>query len=243
MQFGVVIVGDEILSGKRQDKHLPFVIEVLHQRGLTLSWVRIVGDEPKLLVQTFRETQASGAAVFSFGGIGGTPDDLTRQCAATAFGVPLVRHSQAYEMIVERFGNQAFPHRIRMAELPEGAKLIPNPINQVPGFSIAQHHFVPGFPDMSHPMIEWVLDQYYAHLFKVPEIEKRLLVHSLENDLVEIEEQIVAEFPDLRLSSLPNTRNRGQVDLGLKGAAPRVAAGITRLKTLLEIKGIAYQDI
>lgn len=241
--FGMVIVGDEILSGKRQDAHLPFVIECLHERGLELAWSRIVGDDKALIIQTYRETLASGAVVFSFGGIGGTPDDLTRACAAEAFAVPLKQHPEAIAMIKNQFGQEAYPFRARMADIPEGSTLIPNPVNQVPGFSINHHHFVPGFPNMSHPMIEWVLDQYYAEHFRAADVEQRLLVASIENNLVEIEETIVAEFPQLKLSSLPNTKNRGQVDLGLKGKPEMVEAGMERLRKLLDSAGIDYQEI
>lgn len=241
--FGMVIVGDEILSGKRQDAHLPFVISALHARGLELAWCRIVGDDSVLLSQTLRETRASGAVVFSFGGIGGTPDDLTRPCAAGAFAAPLQRHPGAIAMIEQQFGKAAYPIRARMADIPAGSELIPNPINQVPGFSLHEHHFVPGFPNMSHPMIEWVLDQYYAEHFKAAAVEQRLLVASIENNLVEIEETMVAEFPQLKLSSLPNTNHRGQVDLGLKGEKEVVKKGMERLRGLLGLAGIGYQPI
>jgi molybdopterin-biosynthesis enzyme MoeA-like protein len=160
MQFGIILIGDELLSGKRQDKHLEFVIHALKGRGLELSWVRIVGDEPEMLTQTFRETFATNAAVFSFGGIGGTPDDITRQCVAKAQKLKIERHPKAMQIMQEKFGEDLFPNRVRMAELPAGSDLIPNPINQVPGFSLQQHYFVPGFPNMSHPIIEWVLESY-----------------------------------------------------------------------------------
>lgn len=241
--FGLVIVGDEILSGKRQDAHLPFLISALKERGLELGWSRIVGDDQALLQQTFRETLTSGAFVFSFGGIGGTPDDLTRACAAEAFGVPLHRHPGAIALLEDQFGEAAYPNRARMADIPLGAELIPNPINRVAGFSLNHHHFVPGFPNMSHPMVTWVLDHYYAGHFAIPAVEQRLLVASIENNLVEIEEAIVAEYPRLRLSSLPNARNRQQVDLGLKGEVALVEQGMVRLRQLLEMAQISYEPI
>ena len=87
MNFGLIIVGDEILSGKRQDKHLPKVIELLSARGLALSWARYIGDERPGITAALRDAFASGDAVFCCGGIGATPDDHTRQCAAAASGV------------------------------------------------------------------------------------------------------------------------------------------------------------
>ncbi|RKE35188.1 putative molybdopterin binding protein [Paraburkholderia sp. BL23I1N1] len=177
MAFGVIIIGDEILSGRRVDKHLPKVIELLGARGLSLGWAEYIGDEPARITATLRRTFASGDIVFSTGGIGATPDDHTRQCAAAALGVPLELHPEAAKLIQERIrdmypANLAAPldldspenrHRLNMGTYPQGASIIPNGYNKIPGFSINQHHFVPGFPVMAWPMIEWVLDTQYAH--------------------------------------------------------------------------------
>ncbi|MBI3369358.1 MAG: competence/damage-inducible protein A, partial [Burkholderiales bacterium] len=105
--FGLIIIGDEILSGKRQDKHLPKVIELLSQRGLALAWARYVGDDREGITAVLRDAFASGAVVFSCGGIGATPDDHTRQCAAAALGRPLELHPQARELILERMQDMA----------------------------------------------------------------------------------------------------------------------------------------
>ena len=107
MAFGLLIVGDEILSGKRSDKHFSKVIELLAARGLALSWMRCVGDEPSRITSDLKDAFASGDVVFSCGGIGATPDDHTRQCAADALGRPLVLHPRARELIVERMRDVA----------------------------------------------------------------------------------------------------------------------------------------
>ena len=177
MNIGLIIIGDEILSGKRQDKHLPKVIELLAARGLALKWARYAGDDRGLITECLQHAFASGDLVFSCGGIGATPDDHTRQSAAAALGVPLVLHPQARELITERMrdvaAEQGVPfeperadnvHRLNMGVFPDGAAIIPNPYNKIPGFSVGHVHFVPGFPVMAWPMIEWVLDQRYAHL-------------------------------------------------------------------------------
>jgi molybdopterin-biosynthesis enzyme MoeA-like protein len=177
MNFGLIIIGDEILSGKRTDKHLPKVIELLSARGLGLSWVRYVGDDPARISADLTHAFGSGDVVFSCGGIGATPDDHTRQCAAAALGVPLALHPQARELILERMRDTAAEqgivfepdrsdnvHRLNMGVFPEGAAIIPNPFNKIPGFTVGTVHFVPGFPVMAWPMIEWVLDQHYPHL-------------------------------------------------------------------------------
>jgi molybdopterin-biosynthesis enzyme MoeA-like protein len=229
MKVGLLLIGDELLSGLRQDKHLPHVLALLKARGLPLAWVRMVGDDWDLLVDTLKQTLATPEIVFSFGGIGATPDDLTRQAAAAASNTRIVRHPQAVALIEKRFGAEAYPNRIRMGELPDGCTLIPNPINQMPGFKLYQHHFVPGFPNMAWPMVEWVLDTYYKQYFDTtPPVEHRwLLTDVLESDLIPMMENLLKTFPSVRLSSLPSTTERRQIDFGLKGKLAAVqAAGI-----------------
>src|SRR6478672_232959 len=165
MNFGAIIIGDEILSGKRQDKHMAKLIETLGERGLQLAWCHYLADEPQLITSTLRRTFASGDVVFSFGGIGATPDDHTRQCAARAADVELKLHPDAEAEIRARFGAEITPKRLMMGEFPLGSEIIPNPYNRIPGFSMRDHHFVPGFPQMAWPMMAWVLDTRYRALF------------------------------------------------------------------------------
>ena len=144
MQFGAIIIGDEILSGKRQDKHLRRVIETLGMRGLPLAWAQYLGDDADLITGALRRTLGGSDAVLSFGGIGATPDDHTRQCAARAAGVELRLHPQAEAEIRARFVNDpvgATPQRLAMGEFPAGSEIIPNAYNRIPGFSFGHHHF------------------------------------------------------------------------------------------------------
>src|SRR3954462_5357338 len=177
--FGILIVGDAILSGTRAAKHMPKVIELLAARGLQLAWAEYVGDEPQRIVATLERAVASADIVFSCGGIGATPDDHTRQCAAKALRVELELHPQAEALIRERMQDVAREkrttydpdradniHRLNMGVFPKGAALVPNPYNKIPGFTVGDVHFVPGFPVMAWPMIEWVLDTKYSHLFR-----------------------------------------------------------------------------
>ncbi|MEZ5536668.1 MAG: molybdopterin-binding protein [Thiolinea sp.] len=224
-KVGLILIGDELLNGSRQDKHLAAVINILSQRGLSLTWIRMVGDEDELLTETFRQTLATRDIVFSFGGIGATPDDKTRQCSAKAAGVRLLRHPQLTALLENRFAEEAYPQRIKMADLPDGATLIPNPVNQIAGFKYLNHHFVPGFPDMAWPMVEWALDTYYPQYFDdTPAVEQRwLLCNVHESSLIPMMEELLSTFPEVGLSSLPSTQNRGQIDFGIKGKAPAVA--------------------
>lgn len=245
MHIGALIVGDEILSGKRRDKHQAFLTDALAQRGMELAWVRIVGDDPDLLTRSFRETLASGDLVLSFGGIGATPDDRTRQCLAAAAGVAITRHPEAVAILEQRFGPDAYPNRIRMAELPEGSRLIPNPVNQIPGFSLGHHHCVPGFPNMAWPMVEWVLDTHYSHLHgRVPRIERLwLLKGAHESEMIPMMEELLARFPGVRLSSLPSTEHRQQIELGLSGTEDPVEAAARWLEAALDERGVARERL
>ena len=150
--FAIIIIGDEILSGKRADKHLPKAIEMLGARGLQLAYADYVGDDKARITATlaraFAAARASGDVVFSCGGIGATPDDHTRQCAAAALSVELALHPEAKALITERMKDtakeQGLPfdadrhdniHRLNMGMFPVGAEIIPNPYNKIPGFS------------------------------------------------------------------------------------------------------------
>ncbi len=234
MGIGLLIIGDEILSGRRQDRHLANLAALLKPRGLKVDWVRMVGDNPALLTETLRETFARADIVFCHGGIGATPDDRTRQCAARALGAPLVRHPGAAAEIEAQFGEDAYPHRIRMAELPEGAELIPNPFNRVPGFSLldlpggGHHHFMPGFPQMARPMTEWLLNHYYADLSQPRKMEKVVrLFDTSEAQWVDFMEAFEARHPDLRLFSLPRIEPDGRrsIELGVEGLPEAAEAG------------------
>lgn len=219
-KVGLILIGDELLSGVRQDKHMNHVLGLLRARGMSLSWVRIIGDTRQEIIDTLNQTKVLDDLVFSFGGIGATPDDQTRAAAAEAFDEKFICHPEAKALLVEKFGDEVYPHRILMAELAENAELIPNPINQVPGFKLTNHHFVPGFPNMAWPMIEWVLDTHYPHLVnKTPNIEWRWDVTGVpESSLVNMMNEILETFDGVTVSSLPSTKSLGRlIDFGLKG--------------------------
>lgn len=260
MAFGVIIIGDEILSGRRADKHLHKVIELLGARGLALAWAEYIGDDPERITATLARTLASGDTVFSTGGIGATPDDHTRQCAARALGVPLELHPEAAELIRQRIREMqpagAPPldlqspenqHRLNMGVFPRGASIIPNGYNKIPGFSIGNHHFMPGFPVMAWPMIEWVLDTKYAHLHhQVAHAERSLYVFELmESTLTPLMEKIEADFPGVRVFSLPSVGDaerggvfaRRHIDLGVKGEPEAVAAAFVKLREGVHVLG------
>ncbi|MEW6766099.1 MAG: molybdopterin-binding protein [Pseudomonadota bacterium] len=247
MTWGALVIGDEVLSGRRQDRHVPAVIERLNARGLRLSWARMVGDDMALLVRTLRQAREEADAVFCFGGIGATPDDLTREAAAIAFERPLVRHPQAEALIVGQFGEEAYPYRIAMADLPAGAGLIPNAFNNVPGFSLGDLHFMPGFPQMAHAMLDWVLATHYPHVGNVDYAERAIWVFDAsENQLVDAMRDFSTRYPMLKLFSLPvlpsADQPRRRLELGLKGARALVDQAMRELIEVVVARGFEWAD-
>ena len=317
-QIGIIIIGDEILSGKRADKHLPKVIELLAARGLSLAYAEYVGDDPVRITATiaraFAAARSSGDIVFSTGGIGATPDDHTRQCAARALDVELALHPDAKQLIEERMRDTAKEqgtvfepdrhdnlHRLNMGVFPLGAEIIPNPYNKIPGFSCFVErissvptsistfpeasgvpkadsskfrpqdrlcrtaggaapsggsdphamgerggiHFLPGFPVMAWPMMEWVLDCHYAHLHQSSRcVEKSVIVMgAMEAALTPLMLQIEADHAGVKVFSLPSVDHPEfgrHIELGVKGLAhavdlayPSLLAGLHPFKLQL----------
>ena len=298
--FGIIIIGDEILSGKRADKHLPKAIELLAARGLPLAYADYVGDDPDRITATlaraFAAVRESGDVVFSCGGIGATPDDHTRQCAARALGAELALHPQAKALITERMQDTAKEqgiafdpdrhdniHRLNMGVFPVGAQIIPNPYNKIPGFSCFVEryggltkqgprdwlgqtagaaapsggsdphevgerggiHFLPGFPVMAWPMMEWVLDTQYKHLHQSSAyVEKSIIVFgSMEATLTPLMLDIEAGYPGVRVFSLPSvdhpTYGR-HIELGVKGKPDAVALAYPALLSGLAPFGVKF---
>lgn len=253
--FGLIIIGDEILSGKRSDKHLPKAIELLAARGLSLSYVHCVGDDPARITATlttaFKAARASGDVLFSCGGIGATPDDHTRQCAAQALGVALALHPEAKALITERMQDTAREqgiafeperhdnlHRLNMGSFPIGARIVPNPYNKIPGFTCnagtGAVHFLPGFPVMAWPMMAWVLDTHYAHLHhSAAYTEKSVIVMgSMEATLTPLMLDIESDHPDVKVFSLPSVDHPiygRHIELGVKGSTEAVASAYKAL--------------
>ncbi|HSH83632.1 MAG TPA: competence/damage-inducible protein A [Guyparkeria sp.] len=243
--IGVVVIGDEILSGRRQDRHLAAVTERLAGRGLVADWAQILPDRRNSIIDLLRRSRADEATVFCFGGIGATPDDLTRACAAEAFERPLVRHPQAVALIESQFGKRAYPKRVLMAELPEGAALVPNPVNRVPGFSLDRHFFLPGFPEMAHAMLDTIFTGPLAELGDATYVEQSLwLVGASESELVDLMEAFCDAYPKLGLFSLPvhSPENR-LLELGFRGERAKVKQAISELVAALGERGLpAYEE-
>ncbi|HEY6898001.1 MAG TPA: molybdopterin-binding protein [Rhodocyclaceae bacterium] len=250
MGFGAIIIGDEIIRGKRQDRHFASLVEMLKKRGLVLDWSLYIGDNRQRLIETLRQSMAGGDVVFGFGGIGATPDDHTRQAAAAAAGMPLELHPDAEREIRERFaelGREVTPNHLEMGVYPQGSRIIPNPFNRIPGFSYGDHHFVPGFPQMAWPMVEWVLDTYYAERFhQVDEIEQAILVwKGIEGTMIPLMQRIERDYPGVTVFSLPNLGDDTvvrHVELGARGEAAKVAAAMAEIRAEMPVFGYEFSE-
>lgn len=219
-------------------------IEILNERGLQLSWCQYLGDDPGYITATLRRTFATDDTVFCFGGIGATPDDHTRQCAARAAGVGLALHPEAEIEIRARFEDDVTPNRLRMGEFPAGAAIIPNPHNRIPGFSLDRHYFLPGFPEMAWPMMAWVLDTHYHHLFEPGSVvESSIIVRGAgESQLVDLMNECQARFLRLKVFSLPRIGADRHIELGVRGDPGQVVAAIADLKRGVSALGFSWSE-
>jgi molybdopterin-biosynthesis enzyme MoeA-like protein len=261
MAIGLIIIGDEILSGRRVDQHFPKVVQLLAARGLQLGWAEVLGDDPARITATLKRTFASDDIVFCCGGIGATPDDHTRQAAADALGLPMVMHEQGKLNIQQRIlqmgqesgtpadlGSAENQHRLQMAVFAQGAALIPNPYNNVAGFALHKHYFVPGFPVMAWPMIEWVLDNHYADLFnREPHLEQAVLVYeAAESALTPLMVALEQQYPRVKVFSLPSVgdaNTRRHIELGVKGEPLQTQAAFIQLCAELTKMNVEFSNI
>jgi len=248
MGFGALIIGDEIMRGRRQDGHFAKARELLAARGLHLDWVLYQGDDRPKLIAALGRTLATDDVVFSFGGIGVTPDDHTRQAVAAAAGVPLALHPDAEREIRSRFAEmkiEVTPARLELGTFPEGSRIIPNPFNRIPGFSFGDHHFFPGFPQMAWPMLEWVLDTSYEERFRSGvEADAAIAVwEGHEGMLLDLMRHVETAYPGLVVFSLPafgDQTVRRHVELGVRGEPAAVKAAMAEIEAEVARLGLTF---
>lgn len=201
MNFYSCIIGSELLNGRRADAHFSFLNEELLKRGWEQKASFVIKDEPPFIEDIFSLVKNDPEAVlFCFGGIGATPDDYTRECAANVFTDRKMEINEgAKKCIVEKFGDESYPHRINMANLPINAELLKNVVTNIPGFSLeGRYFFTPGFPSMAHPMVIEALDNYYPS--NRAKIRFSLKALCSENDLIDTMKLIPKHID---ISSLP----------------------------------------
>ena len=200
--FYSVIIGTELLNGRRKDAHFAFLNAQLLNRGWEHKASFVIGDDTNLMENIFNLIKNDpNSVMFCFGGIGATPDDFTRVVAAKVFTSGAMEfHEEAKTRIINQFADEAYPHRINMAYLPINAKLLKNVVNNVAGFYLEDRFFfTPGFPSMSQSMVVEALDKIYSK----SDIQKYRLVMTInasENDLINTMQKIPE---NIELSSLP----------------------------------------
>ncbi|MDD2888153.1 MAG: molybdopterin-binding protein [Aliarcobacter sp.] len=202
VNFYSVIIGTELLNGRRSDAHFAFLNQQLLSRGWEQKASFVIGDDTKLMLDVFNLIKSDpNSVMFSFGGIGATPDDYTREVAAKAFtNGNLEFHKEAKNRIINQFGSEAYPHRINMAYLPINAKLLKNVVNNVAGFYLEDRFFfTPGFPSMSQAMVVEALDKHYSKS-NLEKYRNTMTIETSENDLIDTMKKIPSH---LDFSSLP----------------------------------------
>lgn len=235
-----IIIGNEILSGRRQDVHFANTLAACEARHLRLSAVHFLSDDITALVDYYRTALARQVMVLSFGGIGATPDDRTRQAVAQACGLELVFHPEGDALLQQQFpGAEYNEQRRQLIAFPAGATLIPNPVNAIPGFSCCNIHCVPGFPQMAQPMILWVLDRYGQNLAQ-QRVYNAIDVFAPESQLSPIMRRLETDFPTVAVSSLPKLHH--ETELGFDGAPSESQQALQTAKQWLDEEAITWQD-
>ena len=202
-QFYTVIIGTELLNGRRDDAHFPFVNAELLKRGWEHKANFVISDKPEFMEQVFELVKSDEKSVmFCFGGIGATPDDYTRQVAAKVFtNGELEIHPEGKRILEEKFGQGMDERRLQLVNFPKGSDLLTNVVNRVPGFHLdGRFFFVPGFPRMAHPMIVEALERYYPQ--GEQKYRKSIVIGTSEGHLLALMDKIPSS---LEFSSLPST--------------------------------------
>jgi len=199
--FYAVIIGTEILDRRREDKHFDYLTKALSAKGFKLFASFIIKDDVNLIENTYTLIKNDPKAMmFSFGGIGSTPDDLTRQLSANIFADgKLYRHPQFEKDIIARLGERAYPHPIKMSDLPKDAELLFNPINNMSGFHLQKKFFfMPGFPEMAQPMMDQIVANYLPNARSIH--TRAFLAQCGEGKI----QSLMFDLPkEIELSSLP----------------------------------------
>jgi len=207
--FYALIIGTEILNGRREDAHFKFLKDILKKNNLKFSGSFIIDDTPELIASAISYISTlPNSVLFSFGGIGSTPDDHTRLAASKALrDGKLYENADFVKLIHNRFKDSTPPkHAFNMAMLPKDVKLLPNPVNQMAGFSLDDRFFfMPGFPEMSHPMVEYAIDKYFKDSGQ-KEYRYTLTAFCRESEFIEL----MKEAPEgVEVSSLPKIYSDG----------------------------------
>ncbi|HEX3954077.1 MAG TPA: molybdopterin-binding protein [Stellaceae bacterium] len=233
----VLIIGNEILSGRTQDANLAFLAQGLNDVGIRLREARVIPDDAATIVETVNAVRQQFDYVFTTGGIGPTHDDITSACVAEAFGVKLILHPEAKRLLENHYPPGALNEaRLRMAQVPDGATLLPNPISRAPGFRIGNVHVLPGVPQIMQAIfseLKYSLRGGAKWLSR--SVSCTLGEGTIANDLTALQER----YRDLEIGSYPYFRRADfGVTLVVRGTdGERIALAIEELKKLIRALG------
>lgn len=237
LSAGLLIIGNEILSGRTQDTNTSWIGQHLTQRGIKLQEVRVVPDVEPRIIEALNALRATYTYVFTTGGIGPTHDDITAECIAKAFNVPYIMHPEAHAVLENHYGKENLtPARAKMAMMPQGAGLIPNPVSGAPGFRVENVYVMAGVPRIMQAMFAHVLDS----LAVGEPIQSRTIGCSLTESIVaEGLSAIQDAYPMLEIGSYPHFRGGNTTtSLVLRGTdSAALAAAAEAVVTLIEDLG------
>jgi molybdenum cofactor synthesis domain-containing protein len=227
----MLVIGDEILSGRTRDSNMHFLAGMLTEKGIPLTEVRVVADDHGSIVEAVRALSARYTHVFTSGGIGPTHDDITADAVADAFGVPITHRADALALLGAHYAARDLPFndaRQRMARIPDGAELIDNPVSIAPGFSLQNVHVMAGVPRVFEAMVASVLPKLTGG---PPLLSQSLRLLKGEGDIATEFAAIAAQFPDVSMGSYPFTQDgRYGTHLVARSTSPdRLAAAMDAL--------------
>lgn len=199
----MLVIGDEILSGRTRDANMHHLAGQLTEAGIDLTEVRIVSDDAPAIIAAVQALSTSYSHVFTSGGIGPTHDDITADCIAAAFDTPIDIRDDARALLqahYDRSGQELNTARLRMARIPDGATLIDNPVSTAPGFTLGNVHVMAGVPSVFQAMIASVLPTLSGG---APLLSRSLRVVRGEGDIAGPLGEFAARHPDLSVGSYP----------------------------------------
>ncbi|MGL5009298.1 MAG: competence/damage-inducible protein A [Paracoccaceae bacterium] len=230
----MLVIGDEILSGRTRDTNTSHLAHELTQRGIRLMEARIVADDQPAIIAAVNALRTAWDHVFTSGGIGPTHDDITAGAIAAAFQTSITHRPDAMALLQAHYDRAGLPFneaRQRMARIPDGATLIENPVSTAPGFTLGNVHVMAGVPNIFQAMLAGVLPTLTGG---DPLLSQSLRVNRGEGDVAAPFAALAAEYPDLSLGSYPFTLNGAHgTNLVIRGTdATRLNAAMARLEAL-----------
>ena len=230
----MLVIGDEILSGRTRDSNLHYLAGELTKTGIALGEARVVADDHATIIRAVNDLRVQYDHVFTSGGIGPTHDDITADAIAAAFGAAITHRADAMALLVAHYTRSGLPFndaRQRMARIPDGAVLIDNPVSIAPGFSLQNVHVMAGVPNIFQAMLASVLPNLTGG---APLLSQSLRVMRGEGDIAGPLGDLAAQFPDLSMGSYPfNVNGAMGTNLVVRGTdAARIDTAMIRLAAM-----------